>query len=233
MKHEWRKSEKQLYLPKPVPQLISVPSFSFFTIEGSGNPNHAFFDEYIKVLYSLSYGIKMTARKVNGLQRYFDYTVYPLEGVWDLNEHGRQAKQEVINKDDLVFTLMIRQPDFVTVDFANEVADAVYKKKPHSLLKQVKFESITEGNCIQMLHLGSYDNELASFAIMERYATQEKYIRLSKIHREIYLSDVRKVSPEKLKTVLRFSVAGNSLPELDINYFKNEVFDLSTYLKKY
>jgi hypothetical protein len=111
-----------------------------------------------------------------------------------------------IDKDALIFNLMIRQPDFVTAEFAAEVISRVSKKKPHPLIQQVKFETITEGDCIQMLHTGNYDSEPASFARMESYALENGLKRLSKVHREIYLSDARKTSADKLRTILRFNV---------------------------
>jgi hypothetical protein len=206
MKHEWKKNEKHFYLPKNKPELISIPKFKFFTIEGSGNPNDDFFAEYIGVLYSLSYGIKMSSKKGIEPKGYFDYTVYPLEGVWDLNEEAKKSFNGTINKNDLVFKLMIRQPDFVESDFTLQILEYTKKKKPHDLLEKVRFEEIIEGDCIQMLHIGSYDDEPASFSIMESFAEQENYRRKTKTHREIYLSDARKVSPEKLKTVLRVCI---------------------------
>jgi hypothetical protein len=206
MKHEWKKSEKQFYLPKNKPELINIPKLKFFTIGGSGNPNDDFFSEYIGVLYSLSYGIKMSPKKGTKPKGYFDYTVYPLEGIWDLNEHAKQSFDGTINKNDLIFKLMIRQPDFVESNFAMQILEETKKKKPHDLLGQVRFEEITEGDCIQMLHIGSYDDEPNSFKMMESFAEQENFRRKTKAHREIYLSDARKVSPDKLKTVLRFCI---------------------------
>jgi hypothetical protein len=206
MKYEWKKNEKHFYLPKNKPELISIPKFKFFAIEGSGNPNDDFFAEYIGVLYSLSYGIKMSPKKGIVPKGYFNYTVYPLEGVWDLNEEARNSFNGTINKNDLVFKIMIRQPDFVESDFAIQILEYTKKKKPHDLLEKVRFEEIIEGDCIQMLHIGSYDDEPASFRIMESFAEQEKYKRKTQTHREIYLSDARKVPPEKLKTVLRVCV---------------------------
>jgi hypothetical protein len=206
MKHEWKKVEKQFYLPKNKPEILNIPSFKFFTLEGKGNPNDDFFADFIGVLYSLSYAIKMSPKKNNAPLGYFDYTVYPLEGVWDITEEARKIYNGTINKDDLVFKLMIRQPDFVDPDYAQQVLEHTMKKKPHALLDKVKFEEIIEGSSIQMLHNGSYDNEPASFQLMEQFAEKEKVKRVSKIHREIYLSDARKVAPEKLKTVLRFSI---------------------------
>lgn len=206
MKHDWKKTEKQFYLPKNKPELIQIPKFKFFTIEGNGNPNDEFFAEYIGVLYSLSYGVKMSPKKGIEPKGYFDYTVYPLEGVWDLNENVRKTFDGTFNKNDLVFKLMIRQPDFVNNEFALQILEQTAKKKPNDLLEKVRFEEIMEGDCVQMLHLGSYDHEPESFKAMKLFAEQENYNRKCMKHREIYLSDVRKVTPDKLKTVLRFQV---------------------------
>jgi hypothetical protein len=206
MKYEWRKQEKNIYLPKNKPELVNIPTFQFLSITGEGNPNNEAFSEYIGVLYSVSYAIKMTLKKRAPLKGYADYTVYPLEGVWDINEAAKKNFTGTINKDDLVFNLMIRQPDFVNQAFVKEMIELTIKKKHHPLLEKVKFEKITEGKCIQMMHIGSYDNELQSFQLMEAFADQNNLSRESKIHREIYLSDFRKVAQEKLKTVLRFKV---------------------------
>ncbi len=204
MKHEWRKKEKALYLPGTNPEFKDIPEFQFLSIRGEGNPNSKGFTDYITALYSVSYAIKMTLKKLN---KTIDYTVYPLEGVWDINEEAKKTYTgRKINKDDLVFKLMIRQPDFVSTNFYQEMLDLTKKKKPQPLLDQLNFEKITEGPCIQMLHIGSYDTEDVTFKIMETYAESKQLKRLSKVHREVYLSDFRKVAPEKLKTLLRFKV---------------------------
>lgn len=206
-KHEWRKKEKQFYLPKPTPEVVEVPEFQFLTITGEGNPNNPHFGDYISVLYGLSYPLKMGLKKKDVRpEGYIDYTVYPLEGVWDLSEEGRKNYTGELNKDELVFKLMIRQPDFIDQTYFEEVLEAVKTKKPNALLDEVKLESSTDGTCIQMLHVGSYDNEPASFRMMEAFAEEEGLVRMAKNHREIYLSDFRKVPAEKLKTVLRFRV---------------------------
>jgi hypothetical protein len=206
MKHEWKKHEKVIYSPKNKPEIITVPEFNYFTIDGTGNPNDEFFADYISVLYSLSYGVKMSPKKGIAPKGYFDYTVYPLEGLWSLNEEAKKNYDGSFDKKDLVFKLMIRQPGFVDNDFAFQVLSNTQKSKPHELLDLVKFEQINEGNCIQMLHVGSYDNEPESFKLMEGFATENKLTRISKDHKEVYLSDARKVAPEKLKTILRFQV---------------------------
>jgi len=101
---------------------------------------------------------------------------------------------------------MIRQPDFVDEAFANEMRELAKAKKANHLLDHVKLEELTDGRCLQMLHIGPYDDEPASFRKMEEFAEKQGLIRHSKLHREIYLSDFRKIAPEKLKTVLRFKV---------------------------
>lgn len=209
MKHEWRKHEKDLYLPLAKPIKIVVPPLKYYTIKGEGNPNSDAFAECIGALYAVSYGIKMSPKKGSGPEGYFDYTVYPLEGIWDINEEAKKNYKGVLDKDSLVYKLMIRQPDFVTIEFANTILEEVKKKKPNPLLNQLKFEAIEEGDCIQMLHKGSFDDEPGSFKMMEDLATSEGLKRKSKVHREIYLTDARRTAPDKLKTVLRFKTIAN------------------------
>lgn len=207
MKHDWKKTEKGFYLPKTKPELISVPPFKFFSIAGEGDPNDKSFGDYIGVLYSLSYAVKMSPKKGLAPKDYYEYTVYPLEGVWDLNEEAKKQKSTVLDKSKLVFNLMIRQPGFVSKEYALETIERVKKSKPHPLLGKVKFEIIEDGSCIQMMHTGSYDDEPASFRQMEEFCSQNNCKRTSGQHREIYLSDFRKVSADKLKTVLRFRIS--------------------------
>lgn len=204
MKYEWRKQEKNLYIPKQKPELITVPEQKFLMIKGQGNPNSEEFSEKIGVLYSLAYAIRMMPKQGYTPEGYFEYTVYPLEGVWDLTEEGR--KLDTLNKDELVYTIMIRQPDFVTEEVVEKAFENVRKKKPHPLLDEVTFSTIKEGLCIQILHIGSYDNEPESFKLMDEFAEKNKLERICMTHREIYLSDFRRVEADKLKTVLRYRV---------------------------
>lgn len=204
-KHEWRKKEKALYLPKNKPEVIDIPEFKFITIEGEGSPADSVFTDYIGALYSLAYTIKMMPKKIDRQPKgYFDFTVYPLEGVWDINDKAKANFKGRINKEDLVYKLMIRQPDFVSENYYSEMLEVAKEKKKNPLLEQINFERLSEGRCVQMLHLGPFEDLTASFEIMEDFAKSEGVVRLSKMHREIYLSDPRKVAPEKLKTVLRF-----------------------------
>ncbi len=206
-KHEWKKKEKNLYQPKTKPEIIDIPSFNFFTIEGKGNPNDDSFANYIGVLYSLSYAVKMSCKKGIEPKGFYDYAVYPLEGFWDLTDEGRKKWTEgIIDKNELLFKIMIRQPDFVDEVYAKFILEEVKKNKPHALLNDVRFEEIEEGKVVQMLHVGSYDSESESFQLMENFAKDKGFERLDKTHKEIYLSDARKVEAEKLKTILRFKV---------------------------
>lgn len=206
MKYEWKKQDKQFYLPKNKPELITIPEMKFFTVSGEGNPNDDYFGEYIGVLYSLSYAIRMSQKKGLEPAGFYEYSVFPLEGVWSLTEKGIAQYDGTLNKDQLAFNLMIRQPDFVSEEYALETIERTKKNKPHELLEKAEFKSIEEGQCIQMLHIGPYDREAESFSMMEAYGESIGLKRLSKDHREIYLSDARKTAPEKLKTVLRFRI---------------------------
>jgi len=204
MKYEWKKHAKELYLPKNKPELVMIPKFNFFMIDGKGNPNSEEFSEAIGVLYSLAYTVKMLPKKDIIPEGYYDFAVFPLEGIWDLEDEARTM--EILDKNSLIYTIMIRQPDFVTDKLAQEVIDRVKLKKSHLLLEQVRFDCLEEGLCVQMLHMGPYDDEPKSFSIMEDYCIKNNLRRITKIHREIYLSDALKTQPVKLKTVLRFKV---------------------------
>lgn len=204
MKKEWKKDEKALYLPKTNPELVKVPSMGFFMLDGRGNPNSEAFAEAVGVLYNLAYGVKMLPKKGLEPAGYYEYSIYPLEGVWDLDEKAREL--DYLDKDSLIYTLMIRQPEFVTDELAREVIEYTRIKKPHPLLEHVRFGMLEEGLCIQMLHLGSYSEEPESFSRMEEFCKANQLERVSKLHREIYLTDARKTAADKLKTVLRFRV---------------------------
>lgn len=204
MKHEWRKHEKNLYMPKEKPEIVTVPRQKFFIIDGKGNPNSKDFSERIEALYSLSYGIRMMPKQGFSPDGYFEYTVYPLEGIWDLSEEGR--KLDTLNKDELVYSIMIRQPDFVNEEIVEKAIENVIKKKSIKYLNNIRFDTVEDGLCVQMLHIGPYDNEPETFNTMNEFTLANNLERISLIHKEIYLSDMRKVVPEKLKTVLRFKV---------------------------
>lgn len=206
MKYQWRKQEKDLYLPKEKPVLINVPKQNFFMIKGKGNPNDESFKEKIGVLYSLAYAVRMMPKNGFTPEGYYEYTVYPLEGIWDLTEEGK--KSDTLNKDELVYTIMIRQPDFVTEEVVENAFKHVRKKKPHPLLDSVTFESMEDGLSVQIMHIGPYDDEPRSFEKMKKFIEENNLEIRDFAHREIYISDVRRTEKSKLKTVLRYRVKG-------------------------
>lgn len=201
-KVDYKKTYKELYMPKNSPVIIDVPSINFIMLGGSGDPNGEEFALETSALYSLSYAVKMSYKGKNIPENYYEYTVFPLEGVWDLIDKSLPPT----DKNNLKYKIMIRQPDFITVDLFKYFLAETKRKKPNTFLDKIEFGTINEGLCCQMLHLGSYDAEPASFDLMEQFCKDNGYTRVSKLHREIYISDPRKTLPDKLKTVLRFQV---------------------------
>ena len=205
-KFEWRKELKELYLPKKDPVKIEVPQMKFFTVEGRGNPNTSKeFKDSIEILYSLSYAIRMMPKKGITPEGYFEYTVFPLEGHWDLDEEGRRL--DYLDKDHFVYKLMIRQPDFVTQELFQYALKSVEEKNSKLNIDTVKFEETSEGLCVQAMHFGSFDTEPETFKLMEQYCSENNLKRIEMTHKEIYITDARRTPPERSKTVLRFKVA--------------------------
>jgi hypothetical protein len=133
---------------------------------------------------------------------YFEYTVFPLEGIWDVKDKTLVD----FNKDNLMYTIMIRQPEFVTMEVFEKFKTLTKLKKKNLDIEKATFETIEDGWCCQLMHIGSFDNEPASFAQMEIFVKENGFLRCDKTHREIYLSDPRKTDVSKMKTVLRFKV---------------------------
>lgn len=204
MKYEWRKEEKDIYLPKQKPTLVNVPKSKYFCIKGKGNPNNKDFSKRIEVLYTLSYTVRMMPRNGYTPDGYFEYTVYPLEGLWDLTEEGRKSK--TLLKDELLYTIMIKQPDFVTNELFMKAFEIASTKKPNKLLKEVYLDEIEDGLSVQMLHIGDYDSEPETFEKMKEFIKANNLEIKTLVHREIYLSDARRVDRDKFKTVLRYRV---------------------------
>lgn len=199
---DYRKDFKPLYLPPAEPVIVDVPEMPYLMLDGSGDPNGEAFGRQTEALYSLSYAVKMSYRGEEAPAGYYPYKVFPLEGVWDLLDYTKPST----DKSNFKYTLMIRQPDFLTGEAFGRFLEQTRRKKPNPYLDQVRFGRMADGLCCQMMHIGSYDDEPASFARMEAYCEEQGYVRASKIHREIYLSDPRRTEPAKLKTVLRFRV---------------------------
>lgn len=203
MKYEWRKGEKGLYGAKQKPELVEVPSQQFIVIEGEGNPNEADFSERVSALYSLAYSIKMLFKsmmKDEAEDKVTDFTVYPLEGVW------KKATGEGFDKSQLRYQLMIQQPNVITQDIFAAALENVRKKKPNPLYDDICFQRLPEERAIQVLHVGSYDSEPASFEKMDELTNSLGLERCGQVHREIYLSNKNRTLEEKLKTILRYDV---------------------------
>ena len=205
MKHEWRKYEKEIYSPKSI-EIREIPRYSFLLLEGEGDPNSEMFSQQFEALYRVSYAIRMMLKKGETTDS-FVYTVYPLEGIWTTKDG---SKDENLNKDQLVYRIMIRQPEQVNLEMVSQAIQQTIKKKDNPYLNQLSFETYEDGMSIQMIHVGSFDTELESFKQMDRFlegtAYERDWITESYVHREIYLSDARKVVPEKRKTVLRYKL---------------------------
>lgn len=204
MKYEWKKNEKEFYIPKEKATLVEIPKAKYICIKGKGNPNDEDFSERIGVLYTMSYAIKMMPKSGYTPDGYFDYAVYPLEGLWDLTEEGKNS--EGLLKSELLYTIMIKQPNFVNEELFYKALEKAKKKKPSKLLDEVYLDEMEDGLSVQILHIGSYDDEPRSFNIMKEFIKDNNYKIKTLVHREIYLSDARKVAREKLKTVLRYRV---------------------------
>ena len=203
MKYEWRKSEKGLYGAKQKPELVEVPSQQFIVIEGEGDPNETDFSERVAALYSLAYSIKMLFKsmmKDGAEDKVTDFTVYLLEGIWE------KAAGEGFDKSQLRYQLMIQQPKVITQDIFAAALENVRKKKPDPLYDDICFQRLPEERAIQVLHVGSYDSEPASFEKMDELANSLGLERCGQVHREIYLSNKNRTPEEKLKTILRYDV---------------------------
>src|SRR5690606_16350107 len=201
-KVDYKRDERHLYLPTTQPRLIDVPTLRFFQVDGQGDPNGPDFAVAVEALYALSYAVRMAHKSDDVPHGYYEYTVYPLEGVWDLIDRTKPAT----DKANLKYTLMIRQPDFLTDELVERFRERTARKKPNPLLGQVRFAPVTDGPSCQALHFGPFDDEPATIARMERFCAERGVERASKLHREIYLTDPRKTAPGKARTVLRFAV---------------------------
>ena len=200
MKHEWKKQEKELYGVKTKPVLLDVPSQKFIMISGRGNPNDTAFSDKVGALYSLAYAIKMGYKSASTTSEISDFAVYPLEGIWKLIEGT-----ELI-KDNLEYKIMIRQPDFITKEMVEKALEKVRIKKPNPLYEEIRFDTMTDGKSIQILHVGSYDDEPASFQMMDAFLQAHGLERFEDCHREIYLNNANRTEKSKLKTILRYKV---------------------------
>ena len=208
MAFDFKKEYKEFYMPARKPTIVAVPPMNYIEVRGHGDPNveDGEYKQAIGLLYAVAYTIKMSKKGSRQIEGFFDYVVPPLEGFWwqDGVEGVDYSRKENFN-----WISLIRLPDFVTKsDFDWAVSEAEKKKKLD--LSRVGFLTYDEGLCVQCMHIGSYDDEPATVRLMHEFMEREGYaldISEKRFHHDIYLSDARKVAPEKLKTVVRHPIA--------------------------
>ena len=209
MAFDFKKEYKEFYLPGRTPSIVTVPKMHYIAVRGSGNPNDEDGDykRAIGLLYGIAYTIKMSRKSDHQMDGYFDYVVPPLEGFW---WQDGVIGVDYARKDAYQWISVIRLPDFVTKEeFDWAVREASAKKKQD--FSKVEFYCYEEGLCVQCMHIGPYDDEPATVQRMHDFMEQEGYeldITDTRMHHEIYLSDVRKTAPQKLKTVIRHPIKG-------------------------
>lgn len=207
MAFDYKKEYKEFYMPKNKPEIVEVPEMNFIAVQGSGDPNEegGEYKAAIGLLYGIAFTIKMSKKGNHQIEGYFDYVVPPLEGFWWQNgicgvDYGKKELFQWIS--------MIRLPDFVTEeDFRWAVKEAEKKKKQD--FSKVKYMTVKEGLCVQCMHIGAFDEEPATVALMDKYLLENGYendFSETRMHHEIYLSDARRAAPEKWKTVIRHPV---------------------------
>lgn len=207
MAFDYKKEYKEFYMPKRVPAIVTVPEMNYIAVRGSGDPNEegGEYKESIGLLYAIAFTIKMSKKGSHQIEGYFDYVVPPLEGFWW--QDGVEGI-DYSHKESFQWISVIRLPDFVTKeDFEWAVSEAAAKKKQD--FSKVEFFAYNEGLCVQCMHIGPYDDEPKTVEAMHQFMEEQGYvleITDQRFHHEIYLSDARRVAPEKRKTVIRHPV---------------------------
>ena len=207
MVFDFKKEYKELYKPKDKPSIINVEKANFIAVRGVGDPNseNSEYKQSISLLYPIAYAIKMSKKGDYKIDGYFDFVVPPLEGFWW--QEGIK-RVDYANKDSFNFISLIRMPDFVTKEVFEWAIEETTRKKKKDFSK-VEFFTYDEGLCVQCMHIGSYNDEPITVEAMHEYMIEQGYeldITDERFHHEVYISDVRKISPEKLKTVLRHPI---------------------------
>ena len=207
MPFDFKKEYKEFYLPPAKPVIVTVPKANYIAVRGKGNPNDegGAYQQAIGILYAVAYTLKMSYKTDHRIEGFYDYVVPPLEGFWW--QEGVDGV-DYSDKSTFCWISVIRLPDFITkADFDWAVKTATKKKKIDC--SSAEFLTIDEGLCVQIMHIGPYDNEPASVALMDQYLAENGYqndITATRLHHEIYLSDARKVAPENWKTVIRHPI---------------------------
>ena len=207
MAFDFKKEYKEFYMPKNKPEIVTVPKANYIAVRGKGNPNEndGAYQKAISILYAVAYTLKMSYKTEHKIEGFFEYVVPPLEGFWwqDNVDGIDYADKAAFN-----WISVIRLPEFITQkDFEWAVKTASEKKKLDC--SSAEFLTVDEGLCVQIMHIGAFDDEPQTVALMDEYIAQNGYendITESRLHHEIYLSDARKVAPEKWKTVIRHPI---------------------------
>ncbi len=204
MAFDFKKEYKEFYMPKRIPQIVEVPRMNYIAVRGTGDPNKkdGAYQQAVGILYALAYTIKMSYRSNYKIKGFFEYVVPPLEGFW------QQGSEGCSGKSGFRWISVIRLPDFVSQeDFQWAAAEAARKKKLDC--SPAEFLTVEEGLCVQIMHIGSYDSEPESIALMDAFLAENGYqndMSDIRLHHEIYLSDPRKAAPETWKTVIRHPI---------------------------
>ena len=204
---DFKKEYKEFYMPKNKPEIVTVPRANYIAVRGEGDPNEAggAYQRAIGILYAVAYTLKMSYKTDHKIEGFYEYVVPPLEGFW--RQDGIEGV-DYSNKAAFRWISVIRLPAFVTKeDFAWAVETASRKKKMDC--SPAEFLTVEEGLCVQIMHLGAFDDEPATVAVMDAYLAQNGYandLSAGRLHHEIYMSDARKVPPEKWKTVIRHPI---------------------------
>ncbi len=207
MAFDFKKEYKEFYMPKQKPEIVTVPSANYIAVRGQGDPNEegGAYKAAIAVLYAVAYTIKMSKMGDHRMEGYYDFVVPPLEGFWW--QRGREGV-DYSDKSAFRWISVIRLPEFVTKEeFDWAVSEATRKKKLDC--SSAEFLTLEEGLCVQIMHHGPFDEELATVAVMDAFLQENGYrndFSEHRLHHEIYLSDARKVAPEKWKTVIRHPI---------------------------
>ena len=207
MAFDFKKEYKEFYMSKSVPEIVTVPKANYIAVRGMGDPNQegGAYQSAVSILYAVAYTLKMSYKTDYRIEGFFEYVVPPLEGFWwqegiDGIDYG--------DKSTFHWISVIRLPEFVTKkDFDWAVEEAARKKKLDCSLAE--FITIEEGLCVQIMHIGPFDNEPSTVALMDQYIAENGYandMNETRLHHEIYLSDARKAAPEKRKTVIRHPI---------------------------
>ena len=207
MAFDFKKEYKEFYMSKSVPEIVTVPKANYIAVRGIGDPNQegGAYQSAVSILYAVAYTLKMSYKTDYRIEGFFEYVVPPLEGFWwqegvDGIDYG--------DKSTFHWISVIRLPEFVTKkDFDWAVEEAARKKKLDCSLAE--FLTIEEGLCVQIMHIGPFDHEPSTVALMDQYIAENGYandMNENRLHHEIYLSDARKAAPEKWKTIIRHPI---------------------------